>query len=67
MSELPPGPAFIQATDEVLYYDPSVHTPESALRSLHNVPEGYVWQPATDHTGDGWVRPKGKQEKLSGE
>jgi hypothetical protein len=41
--ELPPGPAWIPLT-----------------RWEHRrVPPGYTFQPATDHTGAGWVRPHG--------
>lgn len=47
---LPPGPAFIQ-------WDPKVH---GNYVMPGSVPRGYIWQPATEGTAAGWVRPMGK-------
>lgn len=57
---LPPGPAFIQFTEiKVFFFDPTVYeTALNAQAAAYNVPKGYLWQPATDHTPAGWVRPR---------
>lgn len=56
-ADLPPGPAFIQATNSqirVLAYLPHLRFPE--------IPDGYVWRPATIGTAAGWVRAAIKEE-----
>jgi hypothetical protein len=51
---LPPGPAFIRVPRRLSwpYEDYQQWTDD-------NVPEGYRYQPATEWTGAGWVRPHG--------
>ena len=49
-----PGPAFIPAEHGIIE-----HTGQHYGRRYHAVPEGYIWQDATEWTGAGWVRPKG--------
>lgn len=51
---LPPGPAFIQRIRKLPW-------PYERLDEwgAENIPEGYTFQPATDDTAGGWVRPHG--------
>ena len=53
--KLPPGPEFIPEPPRPLPW------PYENLRQWRdeNVPEGYRYQPATNGTGAGWVRPHG--------
>ena len=53
--ELPPGPAFIPLEKE--WNDPS--EPPWWVVEWHGVPDDYLWQPATEGSGAGWVRPHG--------
>jgi hypothetical protein len=52
--KLPPGPAFIPPPLRLSW-------PYESLEQWaeENVPDGYRYQPATDWTGAGWVRPHG--------
>jgi hypothetical protein len=52
---LPPGPAFIPEPPSRLPWP-------RADWEAENVPDGYVWQPATNSTGAGWVRPQEKTD-----
>ncbi len=52
---LPSGPAFIMAR-------PDWATNAPVSRKMNQVPDGYIWQPATDWTGAGWVRPHGERK-----
>jgi hypothetical protein len=53
-SKLPPGPAFIRHPRRLPWPYES-----HGQWALENVPEGYRYQSATDHTAAGWVRPHG--------
>ena len=58
---LPPGPAFIPYPPHKWHFNEdavAVQEP-TVIRRVKSVPDGYIWQPATDHTMAGWVRPKG--------
>jgi hypothetical protein len=53
---LPPGPAFIRKPHRLPW-------PYETVRQWRdeNVPLGYRYQSATDHTAAGWVRPRGSR------
>ena len=55
-----PGPAFIPFR---YFFGWSRYTVGDGVyeRLTHEVPEGYLWRAATDHTMAGWVRPQGGQ------
>jgi hypothetical protein len=55
--KLPPGPAFIPEPPRRLPWPYESRGQWAA----ENVPDGYTFKPATDHTGAGWVRPHGRK------
>jgi hypothetical protein len=58
--ELPEGPAFIPATR--WGSQPSTASCGClGCRHYHRASEGYVFQPAIEWTGAGWVRPHGSE------
>jgi hypothetical protein len=55
-AQLPPGPAFIRPPRKLPW-------PYESLSDwvAENVPDGYVYKPATDDTVAGWVPSRGER------